>query len=133
MICIVGTVVGRSKLSVFEIMLIDDYDFGKIIINGETYHTDVIVFPDHVREQWWRQHGHELAIQDMKCILERDWEVLVVGTGYLGALQVLQETLAMLAKKNITVFVKKTKEACTLYNSLVKNGRNVVAVLHLTC
>lgn len=114
-------------------MLIDDYDFGKITINGETYHTDVIVFPDYVRAQWYRQHSHELAIQDMKCILERDWEVLVIGTGYLGALQVLHETLSMLAKKNITVYVKKTKDACTLYNSLAKTGRNVVAALHLTC
>jgi hypothetical protein len=27
------------------------YQFGKIIINGSSYKTDVIVFPDHVQDK----------------------------------------------------------------------------------
>jgi hypothetical protein len=114
-------------------MLIEEYEFGKIVINGETYHTDVLIFPDRVRDQWWRQRGHELAIEDMKCILAAEPEVLIIGTGYTGGLRIPEKTKRYLDKCQIQVIAKKTEAACSLYNSMVDAGQNVVAALHLTC
>lgn len=33
-------------------MKIDHYSFGKIIINGKTYPSDVIIYPDSVDSSW---------------------------------------------------------------------------------
>ena len=75
-------------------MLIDAYNFGKIIINGEIYHTDVIVFPNRVRDEWWRQRGHQLLIEDLKCIIDADPEVLIVELVILVRFVFLQRLYA---------------------------------------
>ncbi|MFX1492611.1 MAG: Mth938-like domain-containing protein [Promethearchaeota archaeon] len=114
-------------------MLIEEYEFGKIVIDGETYYTDVLVFPDRVRDQWWRRKGHELGIEDIKCVLAAQPEVLIVGTGYTGALRIPEETQRQLSKHHIQLIVKKTQAACSLFNSMMQANRNVVSALHLTC
>ncbi len=114
-------------------MLIEEYEFGKIVIDGETYHTDILVFPDRVRDQWWRQKGHELVIEDLKCVLAAQPEVLIVGTGYTGALRIPEETRRQLDKHHIQLIAKKTQTACSLFNSMMQASRNVVSALHLTC
>lgn len=114
-------------------MHIDSYEFGKIIINGETYTTDVIILPDRVRDQWWRQQGHSLAIDDLKCIVDAKPTILIVGTGYMDGLRIPRVTHKYLANSNIEVIKKKTQEAVQLYNSLAKTEKNVVAALHLSC
>lgn len=114
-------------------MLIDEYEFGKITIKGETYHTDVLIFRDRVRDQWWRRKGHELSIEDIKCVLAAQPEVLIVGTGHTGLLRIPEKTRKELHKHKIILIAKKTPEACTLSNSMMKANRNVVSALHLTC
>jgi hypothetical protein len=114
-------------------MLIDEYEFGKITINGETYHTDVLIFRDRVRDQWWRRKGHELRIEDIKCVLAAHPEVLIVGTGFTGLLRIPEKTRQELHKQKIKLIAKKTPEACTLSNSMMNADRNVVSALHLTC
>ena len=44
---------------------IDSYHFGQIMINGEKYSSDVIIFPDRVQGEWWRKKGHELGLEDI--------------------------------------------------------------------
>jgi hypothetical protein len=114
-------------------MLIEKYEFGKIVIDGETYRTDVLVFPDRVRDQWWRRKGHELAIEDLKCVVATQPEVLIVGTGYNGGLRVPTETRRRLSKEHIQLIAKKTQTACPLFNSMIQASRKVVSALHLTC
>ena len=49
---------------------IDSYHFGQIIINGKKYTSDVIIFPDRVQGDWWRNESHELSLKDIaeeKC------------------------------------------------------------------
>lgn len=45
--------------------MIDSYDFGWIIIKGKKYTRDVIVFPERVRDGWWRKKGHGLCVEDL--------------------------------------------------------------------
>ncbi|MFX1565611.1 MAG: Mth938-like domain-containing protein [Promethearchaeota archaeon] len=114
-------------------MFIEEYEFGKIVINGETYHTDVLVFPDRVRDQWWRRKGHELTIEDLKCVVAARPEVLIVGTGYRGGLRIPNETKRQLESHHVQLIAKKTQEACSIFNSMIRAHRNVVLALHLTC
>jgi hypothetical protein len=113
--------------------MIDSYDFGQIVINGRRYTSDVIVFPNRVRDSWWRREGHRLHVEDVEgAVQEEKPEVLVVGTGYSGLMKVLPETENYLKSKGIELIVQSTREACETFNRLVKSKR-VIAALHLTC
>ena len=112
--------------------MIDSYEFGRIVINGKRYYSDLIVFSDKVRSGWWRKEGHRLHVEDLKEVLEVKPEVLVVGTGYSGLMTVPPETRKYIESKGIELMVQKTTEACETFNRLVKS-RKVVAALHLTC
>ncbi|MBE0512139.1 Mth938-like domain-containing protein [Candidatus Bathyarchaeota archaeon] len=112
--------------------MIDSYEFGRIVINGKRYDSDLIVFSDKVRSGWWRKEGHRLHVEDLKDVLEVKPEVLVVGTGYSGLMTVPPETRRYVESEGIELMAQKTTEACETFNRLVKS-RKVVAALHLTC
>lgn len=114
-------------------MRIDAYQFGSIIINGQTYTTDVIVFPDRVRSEWWRQEGHKLLIQDLKCVLQAKPKLLIVGTGYYGKVQIPSTTRDHLSERKIDLIAKDTPTACRLYNTHRTSKQQVIAALHLSC
>lgn len=113
-------------------MRIDDYSFGKIIIEGKTYTSDVIVYPDRVDSAWWRQEGHVLQKADLKDILAAKPDILIVGTGDSGLLSVPEGTLKFLESHNITVHVEKTAKAVELYNKRPAD-KKVIGAFHLTC
>ena len=111
---------------------IDSYKFGQIVVNGKTYNQDLIIFPNRVRDGWWRREGHELCLDDIREVIEEKPEVLVVGTGDSGLVKILDEVKERLKKEKIDLIAKPTKKACALYNNLSPQ-RKVVAALHLTC
>jgi len=116
--------------------LIDSYEFGVIIINGKRCTSDVIIFPDHVVDNWWRREGHKLHIEDLKEVLnaEPKPKVLVVGTGYYGLMKVSSEVQNALKYHGIELVVQQTREACRAFNELLKSNKRVVAAaFHLTC
>jgi hypothetical protein len=112
-------------------MKVQKYDFGSIVIDGKEYTSDVIVFPDRVKDRWWRKEGHRLDINDLEEVLEFKPEVLVIGTGYLGVMEVPEETLRYLQMKNIEVHVAPTREAIKIFNGL--RGKRAAGAFHLTC
>jgi len=113
--------------------LIDEYSFGRIVIDGKTYRQDVIVFPDRVKSDWWRKEGHSLCLEDLEEVLRDPPEVLVVGTGYVVLMRVPREVREKLEEMGIRVVVEKTGKAYRTFNKLLSEGRRVVAALHLTC
>lgn len=113
-------------------MRISHYSFGKIIVEGETYTSDVIIFPEHVNSSWWRLEGHLLQIPDLKEIIEEKPSVLIIGTGFYGTMRVPGETINYLKSFGMDVYVHNSKEAVELYNK-ISSERQTVAALHLTC
>jgi len=113
--------------------LIDEYSFGRIVIDGKTYRQDVIVYPDRVKPNWWRREGHSLCLEDLEEVLRDPPEVLVIGTGYVGLMKVPREVREKLEEMGIQVVVEKTGKAYRTFNKLLSEGRRVVAALHLTC
>lgn len=110
--------------------MIEDYSFGRIVIDGKTYTSDVIIFPDRVMDNWWRKEGHNLNIEDLVEVIEFGPKTLVVGTGSSGIMRVKDETREFLKSKGIEIIIKKTKEACDILNSL---GDDAAGAFHLTC
>lgn len=113
-------------------MNIEHYSFGKIIIDGKTYTSDVIIYPGRVDASWWRKEDHYLQAVDLADIIGAKPDVLIVGTGFSGVMTVPEKTLTFVISKGIEIRVERTEKAVKLYNSMGKD-RNVIAALHLTC
>lgn len=114
-------------------MKIDHYAFGHIRIDGKDYNSDVIITEAGVQDQWWRKEGHNLAIDDLEAVIEAKPEILVIGSGYYGRVNVSDATRALLADKGIRVEVANTPEAVAKFNELQKECARLAAALHLTC
>lgn len=112
--------------------MIESYNFGKIIINSEEYHSDIIIYKNSIDDKWWRKEGHNLCIDDIKEIIDKKPDILIIGTGSFGLMKVPLELIKYLKSNKIEVIIKKTKEACDEYNTLHQK-KNVVAAFHLTC
>jgi len=112
--------------------MIESYDFGRIVINGRRYTRDVIIFPKHVKDDWWRREGHKLSLEDLKEVFEAEPEVLVIGTGYNGFMRVPQDVRDYVKSRNIELIVENTRQACQTYNRL-HQSKKTIAAFHLTC
>ncbi len=114
-------------------MKIEKYDFGEIIINSRKYTKDLIIFPNRVRENWWRKEGHALCIEDLKEVIDYKPEILIIGTGYLGVMRVPEDVVKEVEKMGIKILIEVTKKAVQIFNKETQKGKKVVCALHLTC
>lgn len=112
--------------------MIESYSFGKIIIDGIKYTSDLIIYPDKIEPKWWRKERHALSIEDISGIIDISTDTLIIGTGMSGMLIVLPETTGFIKSKGMKLISTKTDEACRLFNTLVPTEK-VAAALHLTC
>jgi hypothetical protein len=112
--------------------MITAYDFGSIKIDGTTYTNDVIVFPDRVRSNWWRKEGHSLCLEDVKEVVDEKPDVLIVGTGFSGAMQVPDDVRREIERLGTRVIVQNSRQAWRTYNEL-SESKKAVAAIHLTC
>ncbi len=113
-------------------MKIDSYSFGRIVINGKTYTSDVIIYPNRVDAAWRRKEGHLFQLADVAEALQAKPDVLVIGTGYSGVMRVPRETVDRIAGQGVEVKVERTAKAVEVYNDL-EGAKTVIAALHLTC
>jgi hypothetical protein len=113
-------------------MKIDSYSFGRIVIDGKTYTSDVIIYPGKVDASWWRKEGHLLRTEDLAGALEAKPGVLIIGTGYAGIMRVPREVVEQIARTGIEVRTERTTRAVSLFNEL-GTVRTVIAALHITC
>ncbi len=112
--------------------IIDSYQFGQVIVNGKSYTSDVIIFPDRVKDNWRRKTSHQLRLDELSESIVEKPEVLVVGTGGSALMKVLPEVRQSLEALGIKLIAEPTNEACHTYNQLCHSQR-VVAALHITC
>ena len=110
---------------------IDDYRFGHIVIDGEEQTRDVIILPDRLVTNWWRQDGHSLVLADFEGLIDDLPEHLVIGAGAHGRMHPEPAALEDLRRRGINVEVYETPEAVKRYGDLDPNS--AAAALHLTC
>lgn len=115
---------------------ITNYTFGSIRIDGTTYDRDVIIDRGAVRprrkkgsKQFRDAFGHTpLSLHED---IPWDCERLVIGTGALGALPIMEEVELEAARRGIELLGVPTTEAIGLLRHKSHEGTN--AILHLTC
>ena len=118
-----------------EIIMINDYSFGKIIINDKKYNKDIEVRWNGKALDWWRDNGHVFALVDLKRALEQKPEVVILGTGAYGAAQVSEDVKKELEARRIKLIIEKTGEAVKIFNKAVKQKKEkrIIGLFHLTC
>src|SRR5919201_3594377 len=110
---------------------IEEYRFGRVVVDGDEQTRDVIVLPERVLTNWWRADGHRLVLADLADVIEELPERLLVGTGAYGQMRPEPEALEELRKRGIEVEALSTDEAVRRYGEL--DPRRTAAALHLTC
>jgi hypothetical protein len=111
---------------------VEDYNFGSIKVDGKNYREDLILFPDGVQSSWWRNKGHSLTAEDLKTVFAAEPELLIIGRGNIGRMNVPDPVKEEIEGRNIEFFAAPTGEAVEKYNA-EREKRKVVGAFHLTC
>src|SRR4030042_3225219 len=99
-------------------MHIDSYEFAHMVIDGQAFRTDLLIWPGRIKSDWWRQEGHLLQLADVYEALAADPQVLVVGTGNPGNMRVDPDLESYLKEQGIELVVKPTREAARVITDL---------------
>jgi hypothetical protein len=110
---------------------IDHYEFGRIVVDGREETRDLIILPNRVVWNWWRQEGHALVVDDLREVLDELPSQLVVGTGANGRMRPDPDTIQQLQERGVTVEALPTSQAVRRFAEL--NPASTAATLHLTC
>ncbi len=115
-------------------MIIEEYHFGNIKIDGITYRTDIRISPSgKILPEWWRRKGHTVEIEDIREIINDDVEILVLGKGKPGLMKASNALKKYLMEQKITLIEEATSKAVQRVNIFFENGNKFVAGFHLTC
>ena len=109
--------------------------FGRIIIDGKTYHKDVVVDRGNILK---REKGKSRSLRvdfghtPLTPSENIPWNCteLVIGTGFYSKLPVTDDLITEVKKRGIALKIMKTADACA-YLATTSTGTN--AVLHITC
>jgi len=110
---------------------IDHYEFGRIVVDGREETRDLIILPDRVVRDWWRQDGHALVVDDLGEVLDELPSHLVVGTGANGRMRPDPDTVRQLQERGMTVEVLPTGQAVRRFGEL--DSASTAAAFHPTC
>jgi hypothetical protein len=114
--------------------MIESTAFGTMTIDGRTYTSDLIIFPDgRVKDGWWRRSGHVLTVDDILSLVDTSPELIVAGTGTSGRMRPDHSVLPFLKEKNIALIAEPNQQAVKIYNEKSAAGLAVGACFHLTC
>jgi hypothetical protein len=116
---------------------IQTVSWGRVWVAGQAKpYKDAKLFPGGARAWDWRETGtrHSPGVQpaDVKELVERGAQVVVLSRGFQKRLGVQEETLAYLAERGIPVEVLETGAAVERYNELCDEAP-VGALIHSTC
>ena len=115
------------------VMAIDDYTFGRIVVDGRAFGSDCLIIGGEVVPHWRRGHGHKLGPEDLDRVIEAAPAILVVGTGASGMMRISDRTRRLLRENNIELEAFETGAAVARFNELCESGASVAAALHVTC
>jgi hypothetical protein len=114
--------------------MIESTAFGVMTIDGRTYTSDLIIFPDgSVKDGWWRKRGHTLCVDDILALVEPAPALIVAGTGTSGRMRPDDGLAAFLSERGIEFIARSNPRAMDIYNDRSAQGEAVGACFHLTC
>jgi len=112
--------------------MIDSYSFGSYIIDGKEHKWDIKLINNKVFS-WVGRKGHDITIDDIKDIVAENPEILIIGTGASGLVNVSDKIKEFVKTRGIKLIIEKTGAACKEYNNALKSNKKVCAIMHGTC
>jgi len=134
--------------------MIEEYRFGSIVIDGQTYNYDVEVRwtpkESHSKRdptgqagevlKWWRKESHIIDIEDVRRAIEQDPELIIIGTGEAGVAKVTEAAKEAIKSKGIELIIDLTEEATKTFNIINEESeeeegeqKKAIGLFHLTC
>ncbi|MBT8763132.1 hypothetical protein KFV02_04220 [Desulfohalobiaceae bacterium Ax17] len=113
--------------------MIEKYSFGEMVVAGKKYTTDLKIIKGQVVPNWWRKKGHRVFLEDIEDIIQANPQIIVIGKGKPGLLQVDDSLKKFLEKQGISLIEQKTAQALQTFNELYQQKEPVAAGFHLTC
>ena len=111
-------------------------EFGKLEIEGERYHKDVVIDGGRIRKRDKapsKALPHRGRHTPLTAAEQIPWggKRLVVGTGAKGQLPISPDVREEAARRGIEIEALPTRDACLLLADLAP--ADVYAILHVTC
>jgi len=120
--------------------MIEEYQFGFIVIDGKTYRHDLGINWLGEIFDWPRAESHIIDLEDVIDALEQGPQTIVIGTGEQGLAQVTERAKKAITDRGIELIIDKTEQATRTFNirkeeSFEEEGaqEKVVGLFHLTC
>ena len=105
---------------------------GKIHSPEEGVGKDIFLSPEGV-SAWHERKGHMLKAGMVRRALALKPEVLIIGNGVEGALEIGKKARKEIEDAGVKLIVLRTPEACREYNRLYRQGKRVILLAHGTC
>lgn len=120
--------------------MIEEYQFGSIIIDGKTYNYDIQLKWTGEVLKWWRNESHIIDVEDVKKAIEESPDIIIIGTGESGLAQVTERAKKEIKSKGIKLIIDKIEEAVKTFNVICEESKEeegeqkkVIGLFHLTC
>jgi hypothetical protein len=118
-------------------MPIDQSEFGSITIDGKTYDHDVIIHlsgkvDKRKKKLSKEQYGtsHIISKAEAKSVFEDGCDLLIIGGGQEGNVQLSPEAGDYFENKGCQVIVQPTPEAIRSFN---QSRKKKIGLMHVTC
>jgi polyphosphate kinase 2 (PPK2 family) len=118
------------ELEASALPTIDSFEFERVVILGEEYKSDVLISPDGNISKWDREEEHTIKLVDIEGVLSQKPDLIVIGTGTIGNLNLAEDVEPFLGEKNIEVIAYKSEKAIDVYRQL-RNQHRVLLLLHV--
>ena len=117
---------------------INSTEFGEITIDNKKYGQVLIVGNSVIERDYEKLEKlfgttHKIGDWERDELLKENPEIIVIGTGQSSVMSVDGELADGWTKKGIELVAVSTSEAIEIYNTKVKEGRRVNALIHTTC
>jgi len=111
-------------------------EFGKVVFNRKMYTHDIYVHPSGRVEPRRKElsklvhhTSHKVVAAEIEYLLQEDPDLIIIGTGYNGALHLTAQARDYLKDKGVLYHECTTPKAIQEYNSCC----NCAILVHVTC
>ena len=105
--------------------------FGSIVIDGKKYDGDMVICWDgELRE---RQSSHVFSKEELRELLLKDPEAIIIGTGTAGLLKIDPSIEVAAKMEGVSIHKHKSVKAIQEFNKLSRKNKKAIAIIHVTC
>lgn len=130
-LCACSTEVNYTPPADSSDIAITHYSFGKIVLDGKVYATDIAILPDKTVKTWRMKISHAIQLIDIENLIDDATRTLIIGVGAHSRCSLTDDIADLCQSKGIELIVLDTYEAVRGFNNLPKSG--LAACFHLNC